>query len=305
MTTLSIGQCTYNGIQIGPGGVAQWNTILGLTGLPSVRAGNVVRPNDQGMLAGFDYLGERTITFKLEVTSTKGGNTMQQNLALVRAAFQPSTSLGGGVNAPSNQQLTFNLGEANGTTGVNRSITARCEKFEDVVDLGWAAGSFVAGLAMIDVQMSATDPRIYDDVVSSQAVGLTIAAGGWTFPWTFPWTFTTSSGGLVVAVNNGTYNCPPYITITGPCLNPRIEQQTTGQTLQFNTQLNSGDVLAIDCYAGSAILNGTVSRLNALAPGSYITNIQAVPGSNTFGFYSADGSATGAQMTVNWTSCWI
>lgn len=302
--TLTAGQATYNGVTIGPGGIAQWNTIVGLTSLPAVRTGNVVRPNDQGMLPGYDYLGERTVTFNLEIPGTPGGNTMQENLALVRAAFLPDTTLSGGIESASTQQLTFNLGEGNGTVGVNRFVTCRCEEFQSPVDLAFVAGSFQAGYAVVAVQMSAVDPRIYDANVQSGTASLAVSAGGWTFPWTFPWTFTSSTGGLVTAVNSGSYECPPVITFTGPCLNPRVEQQTTGVTLQFNTQLVSGDVLVVDCWSGSATLNSTVSRLNALAPGSYPSAITVPPGSNTFGFYSSDASPTGATMTVNWSNCW-
>jgi hypothetical protein len=301
--TLTIGQATYNGLQIGPGGFFQWNSIDGLTGLPAVRAGNVPRPNDQGMLAGYDYLGERTVTFNLEATAG-GGNTMQENLALARAAFLPSTSLSGGMAPPAGQSLVFNLGEGNGAVGVNRLVVCRCEKFDDTVDQGWSAGAFSYGIAQIAVQMSAVDPRIYDATLQSQTVGLTVAAGGWVFPWTFPWTFTTSTGGIIFATNSGSYTCQPVITITGPCLNPRIEQQTTGQTLQFNTQLATGDTLVIDCYAGSAVKNGAVSMLGTLAPGSYVTSIGVPPGANQFGFFSSDAVATAAQMTLAWANTW-
>jgi hypothetical protein len=92
--------------------------------------------------------------------------------------------------------------------------------------------------------------------------------------------------------------------ITGPCQNPRIEQQTTGVTVTFNTTLSNGDSLVVDAYAGTAVLNGVASRLNTLAPGSYITALTVPPGSSTFGFYSSDASATGATMTVAWANCW-
>lgn len=304
--TLAVGQASYNGLTFGPGTSFQWNTIDGLTGAPAVRSGNVPRPNDEGMLAGYDFYGERTVTFNLEVTAGSG-NTMPQNLALARAAFLKSTSLGGGVNSlsPPSTRLVFNLGEANGTIGANRFVNARVEKFDDPVDAAFAAGAFTNGLATVAVQLSATDPRVYDATVQSASVGLTVAAGGWTFPWTFPWTFTSNTGSLITAVNNGAYPCPPYFTITGPCNNPRVQNQTTGVTLLFNTTLGASDTLTVDAFAGTALLNGTANRQNTLGPGSYISTFLINPGSNTIAFYSSDGTVTGATLTMYWANTWI
>lgn len=304
---LTVGQGQYNTVNIGPGSVNQWNTIKGLTGLPAVRSGNVPRPNDEGMLAGYDFYGERTVQFNLEVAGTAGGNTMQQNLATVRQAMLKSTSLGGGVNSLSPQatRLYFNLGEGNGAVGVTRFVNARVEKFDDTVDLGWAGGGWQKGIAKIAVQLSATDPRIYDANIQSAAVGLTVAAGGWTFPWTFPWTFTANTGTLITAINNGFYSCPPYFTITGPCNNPRVQNQTTGVTLQFNTTLGASDTLTVDCYSGTAVLNGTANRQNTLGPGSYIPTFLIAPGSNTVAFFSSDGTVTGAALTLFWSNTWV
>lgn len=306
--SLAVGQGQYNGVAIGPGSAAyaQWNTIKGLTGAPTIRTGNVPRPNNEGMLAGYDFYGERVVEFNLEVTGG-GGATMQQNLNTVRQGFLKSTTLGGGVNSlsPNATRLYFNLGEGNGSVGVTRFISARVEKFEAPVDLGWAAGSWQAGISRIGVQMVAVDPRIYDSNIQQATVGLTVAAGGWTFPWTFPWAFTTSTGTAITAINGGIYACPPYFTITGPCNNPRVQNQTTGVTLQFNTTLNTGDTLTVDAFSGTAILNGTATRQNTLAAGSYIDTFLIQPGSNTVAFYSSDGTATGAQLTLYWANTWV
>lgn len=306
--TLSVGQMTYNGVTLGPGGIAQITSVGGLTGLPNNRSGDVSRPNASGMLAGYDYMGNRPITLTLEVVGSPGSSTtMQSNLNSLRKAFQMNTTCGGGVygyaNGVATPQLTYNFGEGSGGVGVNRTVTARVRKFDDPVDITFAAGSFQYGLAKVSVLLDAVDPLIYDSVQTS-SVGLSVATGGLAFPLTFPATFGSQSGGFVYATNSGSVAGPVYITISGPCQNPRIEQQTIGVTVQFNTTLNSGDTLVVDSYAGSAVLNGTASRQNTLAPGSYISALNVQPGSNTFGFYSSDSSATGATMQVAWANTW-
>lgn len=298
--TLSVGQATFNGVALGPSGIASIVDVDGLTGLPTVRGNDVVRPTATGMLAGYDFLGDRTVTLTLEVYGS-GATTMQQNLASLRAAFAAQQTLGGGVLAT--PQLVYNFGEADGSgNGTNRLLVCRPRKFDAKVDLPFAAGSFVGGMATVSVQLVAVDPRIYDATLQSQTVGLIVAAGGLTFPLSFPITFSASTGGLVVAGNAGSIDCPPVITISGQCQNPRVQNQTTGQQVQFNFSMISTDVLVLDCYAQTATFNGTVSRMNAFAPGSQWFTIP--PGGATLGFYSSDSSNTGATMQVQWRNAW-
>lgn len=296
--SLSFGQMSYGGVTLGPSGTAQITKVDGLTGLPDVRNGDQPRPLAQGLMSGYDFLGGRVITLDLQVVAGSG-MTMQQNLNALRTAFAITQSISGGPLAT--PQLAFNFGEQDlSGNGTVRFVVARVRKFDAQVDLPFAVngGSF----ATPAVQMIASDPRIYDNTLQSSTVGLIVAAGGLTFPLTFPITFSASTGGLVTASNAGNIDCPPVITITGPVTNPRVQQQTTGQQLQFNLTMANTDVLVLDCYAQTATLNGTVSRMNTLAAGSQWFTIQ--PGSNTLGFYSSDASATGATMQVQWRNAW-
>lgn len=302
MTALALGQMSYNGVTFGPGGVAQIVSVEGLTGFPDVRDSDVSRPNLDGMLAGYDWLGGRSISLDLEVTAT-GGQTVAQNLALVRAAFQKSTSIGSGVASPTGQRLVYNLGEGGSAgPGVNRWVTARTRKFDNTVDAAFAGGGFQNGYATLQVQMETVDPFIYDGTIQTATVGLATLAGGWTFPWQFPWQFGSSAGGLIYAPNLGWATCYPVITFTGPCTNPRVEQETTGATMGFNLTLAATDTLVVDCYAGTATLDGQVDRMSTIQAGSTVISIP--PGSNTLGFFSNDAAPTGAQMTVQWANTW-
>lgn len=301
--TLSVGQMTYNNLAIGPGGVVQLVDVDGLTGLPGNRSGDVGRPNTSGMLGGYDFMGTRSITMDLQATAT-GGNNMPVNLGLLRAAMLMDQVATGGVNPTSSQILTYNFGEGVGGVGVNRRVACRPRKVDSKVDVQFAGGGFATGLAIISVLMETIDPLIYDAVTQAANVGLTVATGGLVFPVTFPATFGSQSGGLIFATNSGSIAGPAYMTITGPCQNPRVEQQTTGVTLQFNFTMGASDTLVIDTYAGTAVLNGTASRLNAIAPGSFITQFNLPPGTNEVGFYSSDATATGATLTMEWASTW-
>ena len=302
--TLAAGNMTYNGVTLGPGGIAQIASVDGLAALPASRTGDVDRPNAQGMLPGYDFMGTRSITLNLEVTAT-GGNTMAANLETLRAAFLMQTVGSGGINPTASQVLVFNFGSATtGQPGYNRQVSGRVRKLDALIDIAYAAGQFVSGIAVVPVLIECADPLIYDANIQSQSVGLQVAVGGLTFPATPPFTFGSSTGGFVTADNVGSIAGPMYVTINGPCINPRIEQQTTGVTVQFNTTLGASDVLVVDSYNGSAVLNGTASRESTLAPGSYITALTVVPGNNTIGFYSSDVTSTAATMTVEWSNTW-
>jgi hypothetical protein len=305
---LAPGTMTYNGVTLGPGGTAQIVDVDGLTGLPANRNGDVARPNAQGMLAGYDFMGTRSITLDLEVTAT-GGNTMPVNLETLRAAFQMSTATQGGMSPLASQVLAYNFGQGGTTTtnpGYNRQVIARVRKVDAPVNIEFASGAFQYGIAHVSVLLESIDPTIYDANQQTGSTGLQASSGGFTFPATFPATFGTQSGGLLYCTNLGSTACYPLLTITGPCVYPRVEQQSTGVTLQFNTTLAATDILVVDCYNGTATLDGTVSRLNALAAGSYISTF-TIPASATaqvVGFYSQDASPTGATLTVAWANCW-
>lgn len=289
--TTAINSITYNGVTVGPGGTGHLISVQGLTGLPNNRNGDVSRPGAPGMLAGYDYPGDRPIVIQMDAAAGNG-KTFYQNLTVLRAAFQMSQTCGGGVMPPAGQVLSFNFGE--GTD--SKQVCARVRKFDDTVDLAFSIGAFTT----ISLQLDAVDPLIYDTTLQSASVGLTTPSGGLTFPATFPLVFGAQSGGIITAVNHGYSPCPGYFLINGPCINPRIEQQTTGITVKFNLTLNSGDQLAVNAYDGSAILNGSTSRVGQTAPGSYINTLQIVPGTNQLAFFSDDGVATAATMTAYW-----
>lgn len=302
--SLALGQMTYNGANIGPGGIAQLAGVTGLTALPANRMGDVSRPNAHGMLGGYDFMGTRSVVMNLEVTAG-GGNTMPVNLELLAEAMLMKTVAAGGVvPADSSQILTYNFGQSMGGAGVNRRVCGRVRKFDAPIDIAFAADAYQHGVAHVSVLMECIDPLIYDAVVQSASVGLSQTSGGLTFPVTPPFLFGSQTGGLIFAANSGGIAGPAYMTIAGPCQNPLIQQQTTGVTIQFNTTLNTGDQLVIDTWAGSAVLNGTASRVNTLAPGSFIEPFTIAPGSNNIAFFSSDSGPTGATLTLNWSNTW-
>lgn len=93
-----------------------------------------------------------------------------------------------------------------------------------------------------------------------------------------------------VATNDGQVGAPVVIRITGACTNPRIENQTTGEFLQFNNLvMDADDVLEIDTGFGQKkiLLNGD-NAFNKLDYTSTFFNL--VTGDNVIEFTDETGS---------------
>src|SRR5687767_6925534 len=190
--------------------------------LPSVRSSDDDRPQDHGRFAGHDLLGGREVVLELEIVAASHA-ALEAAVAALRAATVPQES-----ELPLSFQL---IGQG------NRRVNCRPRRVRYPIDTRYALHSPRA-----TVQLVATDPRIYDDTLTSQSVGLPTAEGGMTFPATFPLTFgTVSSGGTIAAVNAGNFPTRPVATITGPVDNPRIENVTAGRTMRLAISLVAGD----------------------------------------------------------------
>jgi hypothetical protein len=284
---------TYAGLTIG--GLANnvsVTQIQGLEDLSDIVAADVNRPRAPGMLAGLDFPAGRTVTMDLEVTAA-AGKTLAQSVDTVKAALIPSM----------NTELPLAMFFPGWTD--NRVFNSRVRKYTSAVNAG-----YVGGIALISgVQFTGVDPRLYGQTVQSTTVTLPTPSSGLTFPITFPLTFggTTGGGGVITAVNTGTYPTPVIFTVTGPCVNPRIQNETTGTQLAFDITLGSTDTLTVSTDAQTAFFDVTGDVAFAIVPGSSFDNPNGYlpPGTTNIGFFSSDASPTGATLTAKWQNAWL
>ncbi|WP_229232956.1 phage distal tail protein [Sinomonas cyclohexanicum] len=131
--------------------------------------------------------------------------------------------------------------------------------------------------------------------MTSASCGLQNPTSGGTFPATFNYTFGASSGGSITLNNTGLYNTPPYLVVKGPCQNPAITNNGTGQYIRLNTTLTGADTLAIDTQSGTVTLNGTANRNNIVDPTS--TFFTLPPGPTSLQFSSSDSAAVTGTLT--------
>jgi|SRR5579859_3770103 len=290
---------SYNGLSFGVGTTLSISELVGLNDMPPVRSADETKAGDHGLFQGIDYLGERTLRLGLYISGA-GLADYDAQCDTVEGAFSVQ---------PTELPLVYTLGDATQT----RQINCRPRKLVIPRDL-----QRVGRTGYATVELVATDPRKYSSTTTTLTTGLAAVSGGMTFPATFPLSFgAVGGGGTVTATNAGNFQTPLALTITGPVVNPIVDNQATGQSLSFLITLASTDTLVISGAGTSACaitLNGTASRRNALQVGSAPLSQFGLPGgasgpctpgvSQTFRFRN-NGAFAAGQLSIAYQSAWI
>jgi hypothetical protein len=157
------------------------------------------------------------------------------------------------------------------------------------------------------VLVTAADPRRYGTTLQSGTTGLPSTTGGLTFPVTFPVTFSaTTVSGQINAVNSGTLDTRPVLTIAGPVVAPTVSAlypDGTVRQLIYSQDLATGDSLVIDTDAHTVVLNGATSRRRFMTVSGGWPTIPAGSSVN-YQFQSGTYNAT-AMLTATWRSAWM
>ena len=278
-------QFAFNGWLFGgPGQGVQVLDVEGLEGLPDLRVQDDSRGYMDGQFSGRDFLAGRTVTFTLQMMNDAAG-TMQTYLAQLKANLAVQQT-GTGV-----LQLFL---PGRGLQQLNARVRRREIKLDP---------EYVYGRSIAVVQFFCPDPRIYDGSASLQA--MTPAPGlGRTYNRVYPLLYNAStgtSGNVATITNNGNTTTYPIMTLVGPCTNPVIYNQSTGQSLLFNYTFLGTDTLVIDTDLRSITLNGNPAR-NLLLNGSQWFGIP--PGSTTITF-TTTAYTTGAALTISYRSAYV
>lgn len=99
-------------------------------------------------------------------------------------------------------------------------------------------------------------------------------------------------GGVVVVDNNGIdYSYPKWV-VSGPAVNPTLENLTTGQTLTYTGTVTASQVLTIDMMNQTANLNG-VNVVNNVA-GDWV---RLAPGQNRLEFVTDNTTTPNSELS--------
>lgn len=288
--SLTTWQMSYQGLTLGPGTPY---ALTGITGFaqPNLGFGDITRPRDVGEIIGLDFYDGRDILIS--------GDIVPDSTSLTHAIQALATSTNRTIADPGTEYpLWINYPNV-GTIG----SMVRLRKRDLPVDL-----QHVAGLASMNLQFHATDPRWYA-TPSSLSTGLGSPGSGLSFNVGFNASFGGGGvGGFLTATNAGNYETRPILTITGPCINPSVTNATTGQSIAFGLTMATGDKLVIDTdfrsatytTSGSTIAS---SRLGSLTAGS--TWFTLAPGSSTIQFQTQDSAVVAATLQVQFASAYI
>ncbi|MFF4536537.1 phage distal tail protein [Streptomyces aureus] len=220
-------------------------------------------------------------------------------------------SLGGTVEAPDRASLDTALDTlyaAAALTDTTLTVWETTPKQATVRRSGKVLAQPVTDrTATWSVLMTAADPRRYGTTLQSGTTGLPATTGGLTWPITFPVTFSaTTVSGQINAVNSGTLDTRPVLTITGPVVAPTVSAlypDGSVRQLVYSQDLVSGDVLVIDTDAHTVVLNGSTSRRRFMTVSGGWPTIPAGSSVN-YQFQSGTYNAT-ATLTAAWRSAWM
>lgn len=256
-----------------------WESIDGWDSPPAV--GQVIqRAADHGGWAAPQYFGPRIIT--LTVMASAPTQALRD---LARAQLQQCVPVGDLAVLVYNEPVPK---LASVRRNASAPVTESCPTLVDV--------RFVIPLVAPDPRKYATTPQTAGLLVPPPIINplsLPLAA-----PLGFPGYIPPSST-VVTALNAGTFESRPSITVAGPITSPAVTNAVTGQVVSFTgLTLASTDQLTLDMDNRQASLNGNFypadvsSAWWVLEPGA----TQVYLGGTTTG---------GATLSMTYSSAWI
>lgn len=273
----------YRGLVMGGDNAISLVSVDGLLGARSVTSSDQPRLRRHGLRAGDDFLAGRTVVIRLEVKGSSDAD-LGATLAALTAAFRPGVD-----EAP----LVFQLPPVAG--GAKARIGARTRPTNIPVDL-----QALYLLPEVEIELFATDPKVYANDLSTASTTLPTAGGGLTFNATPDFTFgATSTGGSFVANNAGGFPTPVTFRIDGPVQEPRIINQTQDRELKLGLTVADGDHVLVDSDTRTVLLNGTASRYSDLTSSEWF---DLDPGDNDIAFFGATTAA--GTLSASWRSAW-
>lgn len=174
-------------------------------------------------------------------------------------------------------------------------------------DVDLPVGDVPKPFARWGVSLLAPDPRLYTSTVTSGSYDPTDAGdGGLVFPLDFPLVFGVGAGaGALFLENEGNIETPPAIEVTGPVVNPIIDNDTAGLSIHTrNCALAAGDTLVLEPREGTARLNGTTIRPD-LIDVSRTTWWSVRPGINVLRLRGSGMTGGQTQLAVSFRSARI
>lgn len=133
-----------------------------------------------------------------------------------------------------------------------------------------------------------------------------VTAGGFSFPFSFPIVFPAGGGGAVAVDNAGNMPAQWVARIFGPCDDPILTNETTGESVGFSgLTIAAGDYVEIDSTNHTVYVNGlsSASRYHLLDL-TTLSWFRIRPGSTLIVFTATSPGAT-AQAEITFRSTYL
>lgn len=184
---------------------------------------------------------------------------------------------------PSNDiKLRFNL--------PNGNIRQLDVVYYSDMSLPWIGETFASQRVAITVK--ASDPTFYNPTQNLDTISGAVAGAAWEIPWAIPWSLSPSSIYTTQSITYlGTFLTYPIIKLVGPQTDTLIENQSTGDKLDFTgTAVVAGDYLEIDLSFGQKTIVDSVgsNQITRLTADSDLASFHIAP----------DGEVTGGVNTL-------
>lgn len=287
---------SYRDLVFGEGTAIYVNRAEGFEGFEA-RTADADQPRGHGAIRGLDYVAPRTVAFELaliDTTEAVDSSAYEALYASVRAAFTPSLS--------QDYPLIFKRpGQPERQINCRPIQLTRTEDFLRFNRFGFPP-----------IVLRAADPRIYSTTEQTVSAPVFAAAtGGFELPADLPVDFGTGTQVEAVVTNAGTAEAYPLVRFYGPISGTvtgvKLTNTTTGQILQVNTTITSGQILSADMSAAVTGSNALVVSLDGASRyGSWALPRDAfylAPGSNALRF-EVIGTSTNALATITWRDTW-
>lgn len=277
-------QMSIGSVLVGEGSPFSIVQVSGLLDLPDLRVEDRARLRRHGLRPGESFAGGRSVEVVLEAAATTDAALREALVALSSAT------------APGAPEFQVTLRLPGVADGQEVAFWARARRRSIPINL-----EFFYRLPLVTLELFATDPRLYSATEQTKNTSVQQVGAGMSFPETFPLVFgSLGSSGTITCRNDGNFDSPPVFTITGSATQPRIENLTTGKTMEFTGTVGSAETLTVDVDERSILLNGTPA-FPLLASGSEW--IDLIPGPNIIRFRTFAGLT--ADLSVTWRSAWL
>jgi len=149
------------------------------------------------------------------------------------------------------------------------------------------------GVITCEVRFLATNPNVLSDsghaITIQSRTKATVAV-----PLAIPLAWSTPTLGTGTVTNSGTAGTTWRAEITGPAVDPSIENATTGDVLRFRGHLASGDTILLDSELRSFVVDGG-SAMSIVSPAPWWT----FPHGSTSIKYRGGG-----ELLMSWRDAW-